>query len=451
MIINFILTRDRIEAMDKSVQSVAFTDQVLLHPPAKMFTNTTVLSRAIEAGSVDDVSKLLEMGCDPNLPCGLWGMRPLMVAQYVNSKARKQQLTRLLLQFGAVPSLTDNDNRNCLMYACALKSCDAVSAILQASEYDFYASDCDGNTLVHWCAMVGDPTILNIVLEYALKYRCDLNSRNKHSLTGLLVAILRQRKECAVILHERGATPRFTATDFQSIVQAMDPEVESDMQVYRSIHNDLLLRVISDVNCIHKVYQAKGQLYDTEYLKVVFQRHSKMHLKTPSCDDEKQKWQHSQSRSVEVGSTVDCVHTSNEQHTSDYMTDPDIHARLRRCATAPQSPSSMESISDLLSRSYHIRRSASYCNSSVRKSNVCEEWVDTIIRNYQCGEQCQSEPLQQAEANGDVKRLGRTISSPSNGDLQPACQNQQPTTTSRPKSLTRSTTSPHFFSQPSIA
>ena len=132
-----------------SAQRATFTDQLLLNPPAETFTETTVLSRAVKAGSIKEVSILLEKGCDPNLPCGLWGMRPLMVAQYISAKVRRQQIIQLLLQYGAVPSLTDNHNRNCLMYACALKSSDSINAMLQASEYDFYASDCDGNTLLH--------------------------------------------------------------------------------------------------------------------------------------------------------------------------------------------------------------------------------------------------------------------------------------------------------------
>ena len=177
-----------------SAQCATFTDQLLLNPPAETFTETTVLSRAIKAGTIKEVSILLEKGCDPNLPCGSWGMCPLMVAQYISSKVRKRQITQLLLQYGAVPSLADNHNRNCLMYACAVKSTDSINAMLQASEYDFYASDCDGNTLLHLCAMVGEPNVLNTVLKYASKYRCDLNSRNKLSFTALLIAILRGKK-----------------------------------------------------------------------------------------------------------------------------------------------------------------------------------------------------------------------------------------------------------------
>ena len=434
-----------------SAQCATFTDQLLLNPPVETFTETTVLSRAIKAGTIKEVSILLEKGCDPNLPCGSWGMRPLIVAQYISSKVRKRQITQLLLQYGAVPSLADNHNRNCLMYACAVKSTDSINAMLQASEYDFYASDCDGNTLLHLCAMVGDPNVLNTVLKYASKYRCDLNSRNKLSFTALLIAILRGKKECAMILHEYGASPRFTAADFQSILHAI--ELRSHLQVYKNVHDDLLLRVISDSDCI--LYHNKGQSYDIECSKAKLQLHPTMcleHMTSSVNEAEEQSQLHSQNGSVGIDSTVDCVKISNKQHNIicfklDYQRNQDTSDCLLQCAASTQSPSYMESIDDLLSHSYHVRRSASYRNPPVRNHDVNEKWVD-MIRKYQPGEQCHCDPVQ---AENNVKpplRLARTISSPSNNGLQSVCPAQQATT--RPKSLSRSTTSPHFFSQTSM-
>lgn len=426
-----------------SVQCTTFTDQVLLNPPAETFTETNVLSRAIKAGTVKEVSFLLGKGCDPNLPCGSWGMRPLMVAQYTSSKARKQQIIQLLLQYGAVPSLADNCNRNCLMYACVLKSNDSINAMLQASEYDFYASDCDGNTLLHICAMVGDSNVLNSVLKYASRYRCNLNRRNKQSLTALLIAILRGKKECATILHEYGASPRFSAADFQSILHAT--ELRSDVQVYKNVHDDLLLRVISDSDCT-----LKGQSYDIESIKATFQQNSGICLEPIISIVNETEEHHSQNGLAEMDSTVEYVKISKKQHTypkldCDQVSQNTYVYRLRS-ATSSQSPSYMESINDLLSHSYHVRRSASYRNPQLRIHDVNKEWTDTI-RKYQLDEEYQCDHVQQVESN--VKpplRLARTSSSPSNNGLQSIQQ-----ATSRPKSLSRSTTSPHFFSQTSVA
>ena len=422
--------------MAMSVQCATFTDQVLLDPPAELFNETTVLSRAIRTGTVNEVGILLEKGCDPNLPCGSWGMRPLMIAQYISSKNRKQQIIQLLLQYGAVPSLADNHNRNCLMYACALKSCDSINTMLQASEYDFYASDCDGNTLLHLSAMVGDTNVLNVVLKYTARYRCDLNSRNKLSLTALLVAILRQRKECAVILHEHGASPCFTASDFQSILHAV--EVRSASQVYKSahVHDDLLLRVILDSDCI------EGKSHHG--IKVSFQHHSKPCLGLGPLiwrEAEERSTQPSQNRSAGINSTSDY-----RQHAYCALDYQSQDTDLLQCATSPQSPSYMESIDNLLSQSYHVRRSASYRHPQVHKYDVDEEWVDTI-RKYLPGKQCQCDALQIESTVKQSSRLARTISSPSNGGLHSTCPTQQ--ASNRPKSLSRSTTSPHFFSQTS--
>jgi hypothetical protein len=417
------------------------TDQLLLNPPAEIFTETTVLSRAIKIGTIKEVSVLLKNGCDPNLPCGPWGMRPLMVAEYISSKVRKRQIIQLLLQYGAVPSLTDNSSRNCLMYACAVKSSDSINAMLQASEYDFYASDCDGNTLLHLCAMVGDSNVLNSVLKYASQYRCDLNRRNKWSFTALLTAILRRRKECAMILHEYGASPRFAAADFQSILHAID--LRCHLQVYKNVHDHLLLRVISDSCCI--LYHTKGQVHDIKCSKAKFPIKC-LEPTASSVNEAEEQCQHN-SQGGSAGAAR-CVKMSNKQHNSCFkLMSLDTCGCLLKCANSTQSPSYMESIDDLLSHLYHVRRSASYRNPPVHNYDVNEEWVDTI-RKYQLGEQC----CDSVQVENNVKpplRLARTISSPSNNGLQSVNPAEQ--ATSRPKSLSRSTTSPHFFSQTSLA
>ena len=422
---------------------ITFTDQFLLSPPAEMFTETTVLSRAIKTGTIKEVSILLENGCDPNLPCGSWGMRPLMVAEYISSKIRKQQIVQLLLQYGAVPSLTDNYNRNCLMYACAVKSSDSINAMLQTSEYDFYASDCDGNTLLHLSAMVGDSNVLNIVLKYASQYRCDLNRRNKLSFTALLTAILRRRKECAMMLHEYGASPRFAAADFQSILHAID--LKSHLQVYKNVHDDLLLRVITDSCCIH--YHTEGQSYGDECSKGKFSIKCLEPMTNSIKEAEEQCWHHFQDGSAEIDSTAACVKMSNKRPNSCFkLISQDTSGCLLQRANSTQSYT--ESIDDLLSHSYHVRTSASYRNPSVRNYDVNEEWVNTI-RKYQLGEQCNCDSVQVESNVKPPLRLARTISSPSNNGLQSVNPTQQ--AISRPKSLSRSTTSPHFFSQTSLA
>ena len=254
-----------------------------------------------------------------------------------------------------------------------------------------------------------------------------------------------------MILHEYGASPRFAAVDFQSILHAI--ELRSHLQVYKNVHDDLLLRVISDSDCI--LYHSKGQSYDIKCSKAKLQLHPVMcleHMTSSVNEAEEQSQHHTQNGSAGTDLTIDCLKISNIQHKCfklDYQRSQDTGDCLLQCATSTQSPSYIESIDDLLSHSYHIRRSASYCNPPVRNHDVNEKWVDTI-RKYQLGEQCHCDPEAENKEN-NVKpplRLARTTSSPSNNGLQSVCPAQQATT--RPKSLSRSTTSPHFFSQTSM-
>ena len=383
------------QGMDMS-KSVIHTDQVILKPPVDTFCDTTALSRAITTGTIKEVKLLLESGCDPNQPCGTWEMRPLMIAQYARRKERLQKIVQLLLHFGAIPSLSDNKNRNCLMYACALQSCESINKMLQAAEYNFYDTDSDGNTLLHLSAMVGRADILITILKYGARYRCDINNRNKHSLTALMIAILRQRKECTVLLHNHGATPRFTDNDLQSILSMM--EENSDSACVAVDVCDLLFRIISDSESVTRKTGSPSHLTEDE---------NQQQINPPS----------------------------SSPHTDDRKT--------RNIGYMPlQWPSYMAFIDDVLANSYHTRRSASYCDPQANKPAVNKEWVDSIRQyHHQQEEPCKRNSV---PAEGTVKssRFARTTSTPSSSESPPATI--QPRT--RPRSLSRSTTSPNLLS-----
>ena len=442
-----------------------FTDQVLLNPPEEVFRDTTVLSRAIKTGTIKEVKILLERGCDPNLSCGLWGMRPLMIAQYITNEKRKQQIVQLLIQFGAVPSLADNHQRNCLMYACALRSCESVSSMLQAAEYDFYATDCDGNSVLHLCAMVGDADILKVVLKHAYRYRCNLNSRNRFSLTALMVAIMRQRKECTKMLHEHGAIPRFTSSDFQSVLSIMEGRSDSsDVCDSEGVNDDLLLRILSDSESVCGQLDHEDQSGQSNLPHISTKGHCLSQYCVRPCSlqpltshlaiDEDQSLQCSQ----DDQRTIVLAHSSPyTNHQKDRSHRPYTCCSLKsklasQCldmslpqSSSQESPSYMATIEELLTRSYPIRKSSSYSSPpAVKKHDINTKWVDTI-RKYHYDEQnkctCDTVPVERPSL-----RLARTISSPSDGGLHQTCNTYRPSSTSRPKSLSRSTTSPHFFS-----
>lgn len=393
--------------MQKSCQLAICTDFVLLNPPAEVFSCTTVLSRTIKTGTIKEVSVLLGKGCDPNLSCGTWGMRPLMVAQYITSKKRRQQIVQLLLQFGAVPSLVDNQRRNCLMYACALQASESVSMMLQAVEYNFYDTDCDGNTLLHVCSMVGDLEILKTVLQYGLGYRCNLNTQNKLCLTALMVAVLRHRRDCFVLLHDNGGTPRFTTDDFCSVLATMEESPLASVST-----NDLLSRIVSDSESVADQSQSQLDQYHKISTSSMDKDQSHQPLQDQTDlelgDDGLYKSHHT----TKIGQQPDTCSTNTE-----FVCQNSVNQRNTSLKSEVQTLSYMASIEDLLARPYHVRRSASYHCPQVDTPEVNKQWVD-MIRKY-CYKECHCDTMAVEATVKTLSQLSSTISSPSGSRIQP--------------------------------
>lgn len=187
-------------------------------PPVDCFSKTTVLMRAVKAGAPRRVQFLLEEGCDPNLSCGVRSIRPLMMACYVTDSKKQLNIVKSLLNGGGDPALGDMHLRNSLMYACALATKDTVATLLFAAEYDLNAVDIGGNTAFHYCAMTGNVSILNLLLQELLRLRLDRNVRNNLFLTPFSTALLCQNVECAEALYNVGASPVFTTSEFKTIL-----------------------------------------------------------------------------------------------------------------------------------------------------------------------------------------------------------------------------------------
>ena len=421
--------------MQKSSQSVIFTDFVLLNPPAEVFSGTTVLSRAIKTGTIKEVNVLLEKGCDPNLSCGTWGMRPLMVAQYITKKKRRQQIVRLLLQFGAVPSLVDNQRRNCLMYACALQASESVSMMLQAVEYNFYDTDCDGNTLLHVCSMVGNLDVLKTVLQYGLGYRCNLNTQNKLCLTALMVAVLRQRKDCFALLHDNGGIPRFTTDDFCSVLATMEESPLASVSA-----NDLLSQILADSESVADQAQTHLDWYHKILTSSMAKNQSHQPLQHQTALEVADDGPYKSHHTTTIDQQPDRCSTNTE-----VVRQKSVAQRNASLKSELQTLSYMASIEDLLARPYHVRRSASYHCPQVDRHEVNKEWMD-IIRKYCYDEkhQCDTMPV---EATAKTQsQLFSTISSPSGTRIQPTYPTSlHQSSSNRHRSLSRSTTSPHIF------
>ena len=213
----------------------------IAEPPVDCFRKTTVLMRAVKAGAPRRVQFLLEKRCDPNLPCGVRSIRPLMMACYITDSKKQLSIVRSLLNYGGDPALTDGHLRNSLMYACAFATKETVGTLLFAAEYDLNAVDKNGNTALHYCADTGNVSIQNLLLQELQRLQLDINVRNKLFLTPFSTALLCQNIECAEFLYSVGAIPKFTASEFKTIltrIKQNDPALaggQIDELVYKDV------------------------------------------------------------------------------------------------------------------------------------------------------------------------------------------------------------------------
>jgi ankyrin repeat protein len=133
-----------------------------------------------------------------------------MVASFVASDKKRRAIFRCLLKYGADPTLRDVYGRNSLMYACALAHRDETRFMIKDCDYDLNATDMYGDTLLHFCAKVGCPQVLGVVLREMIRYKMNISIQNHTHFTPLSLAILNGNHECANILHQAGGSPRFS-------------------------------------------------------------------------------------------------------------------------------------------------------------------------------------------------------------------------------------------------
>lgn len=175
-----------------------------IQPPEWPFEQTSVLVRAIRHEKLRHVKMLLKKGCNPNKPVGDAHMLPLMMAYYVKNRDKRLSIVKALLEFDVNPMLTDSEGRNCLMYACALSLLDEVECLVKKSCFNFKATDAHGNTILHYCALAGNVSVLSAILEKMLEYLLRINHRNDNNHTALDVAILSNNPACTQVLRNAG-------------------------------------------------------------------------------------------------------------------------------------------------------------------------------------------------------------------------------------------------------
>lgn len=234
-------------------------DPALVTPPSKHFLASSVLTRSITCRASRQTSFLLRKGCDPNMVIsqedgdggsGGRGLRPLMVACFVKNKHKRLAVMRTLLEHGADPSLPDAHGRSSVAYACALSLRDEVECMVKDCDYNLNTADRCGDTPLHMCAKAGDPETLEVVLGEMMRYGTHLSIQNNSYLTPLSLAILNGHADCATLLHEAGAFPRFSLANFTYVISVL-------CKRHHTLSNTGV-KAIADARSVGRAFNAKN-------------------------------------------------------------------------------------------------------------------------------------------------------------------------------------------------
>ncbi len=398
-------------------------------PPNDPFINTTVLLRTVKAGACKQTTFLLEQGCDPNLSSGSRSIQPLMMACYIQDERKKLSIIRSLLLFGADPSLGDTYSRNAFMYACALGSRAVAEALLYGADFDLNAADDDLNTALHFAAITGNVYVITALLEQLRKLQLDNSPRNSQFLTPLSIALLNRNVECAEVLYEHRALPRFTANQFQNILLAIS---ENKVEVA----NELIYRDMSDGVKVNTACH----ITDKEQFDALSRQNSRKQflqrsLRRANCQPESRSSFVFVTRDMKScrSRTVSAGVPTTRKNTAESLTKRD-GGRIRSSTVKP--PSSLDIYSELMRRYYPTQSSPLYCPP---RSHVDTGWVDSL--QHRCIPDCfQNPPLipyggNSVEGINRPLKLTRTSSTSSTPRIVPGGTRAK---------LTRMITSPMF-------
>ncbi len=355
--------------------------QEIAEPPNEPFTNTTVLLRAVKRGACKQINFLLEQGCNPNVSSGSRNIQPLIMACYIQDQRKQLLIIRSLLLHGADPSLVDVCSRNALMYACALAPKAVIEELLHGADFDLNAIDDNQNSALHFAAITGNVDVVTALTERLVKLQLDISIRNNHFLTPLNTALLNSHTECARVLYNYGALPRFTANQFQSILSAISenkPEIANRL-IYRDVADGVK---VSIARCITN---------EEQFETLTRQESRKLLLQLPQGGANFQsKSQSSFSlvtkdrrlcRSRTVSADVPLCPSTVRKNTRESLTKNDGN-RTRASTISifndlkPQS--SLDIYDDLMSRYYSTQSSPLFCPPSKDTADVDSEWVDSI-------------------------------------------------------------------------
>jgi len=161
------------------------------------------LHMSIKNSRVHQTRLLLEIGTNPNLTDSD-SRTPLMHACLIDKQNIAVRIVRMLVDRGAKISTKDKHDRTALSYACMTGKEKVVEILLEDIEYDINAKDEDGNTPLMYAAMAGNATALRTLLQVLVKYRLSVDLRNNKGFSAYLLAAKMGHFYCAHILKTEG-------------------------------------------------------------------------------------------------------------------------------------------------------------------------------------------------------------------------------------------------------
>lgn len=198
------------------------------------YEKMTALLRALIKGHNDLAKLLLEYDADPNIPgnCPLDDVFPEYTKEYIPmrrhidtyplilaSLRNSEDLTRILLNRGALPNKTDGLRNSALHYACWRTSY-TITNVLLSHGADIYGSNRYGETPFHAACQSGCDEAIELLLEKGWAKNPRTLVWGRKCEDALQVASFWGRLNAVKVLLSHGANPSHTDINYGSALHA---------------------------------------------------------------------------------------------------------------------------------------------------------------------------------------------------------------------------------------